>query len=266
MITTRVTGLGGVFFNVANPDEVKRWYHEHLGFVTTQWGASFIWGDTDIKKKTEGRTEWSPFKEGHDYFAPSKVPYMFNYRVANLDQLLDTLAKEGVTVVGEPQKFEYGGFGWIMDPEGRKVELWEPIDGMFGDDPQPWPGPVTGIGAVYFKSADPQKLVAWYKQHLGFGDQTFRWRDLTQPESKRHAHTLWAPFRETSAYFDPGDKPYLFNYRVKQLLPLLDSLKEKGVQVVGDIKEQPYGRFGWIIDPFGTKVELWEPNDEGFPA
>lgn len=264
MKSPRVTGLGGIFFNVVDPAEVKKWYSEHLGFVTTQWGASIIWGDVDESKKTYGRTEWSPFKSGHDYFAPSEFPYMFNYRVADLDELLETLAKENVQIVGEPQKFEYGGFGWIMDPEGRKIELWEPIDDQFGDDPQPWKGPVTGVGGVFFKSKDPKALVEWYDKHLGFGKETFRWRDLNKTHSSVHAQTVWAPFKNDTNYFDPGDKPYMFNYRVNDVTALIAQLRSKGIQVVDDVQEFPYGKFGWIIDPFGAKVELWEAKDDGF--
>ncbi len=122
----RVTGIGGVFFKCQDPEKQKQWYKERLGLPVDEWGASFRWIDKDTKK--EAITAWSPFKQDTDYFEPSKKDVMINYRVENLKELLEQLKKEGVTVIGEIQEFEYGKFGWIMDPEGNKIELWEPID------------------------------------------------------------------------------------------------------------------------------------------
>src|SRR5688572_26881832 len=136
----RVTGIGGVFFKIPDVQRTKDWYRKHLDFQTTDWGATFVWGDIDASKKTISRTEWSAFKIDSDYYAPSTLPYMINYRVHDLESLLPVLKKEGVQVVGELQAFEYGKFGWIMDPEGRKLELWEPVDDKFGDEPKVWTG------------------------------------------------------------------------------------------------------------------------------
>lgn len=125
----RVTGLGGVFFKSADPKKLKDWYGKHLGLPTTEWGATFSWFETDSTNRAKpARTEWSPFAANTDYFAPSDKPFMLNYRVANLAELLKTLSEEGVQIVGEIQEYPYGKFGWIMDPEGNKIELWEPKD------------------------------------------------------------------------------------------------------------------------------------------
>lgn len=255
----RVTGLGGVFFKAKDVPRLKEWYRDHLGFNTTDWGATFVWGDLDPNKKTLSRTEWSPFKEDSDYYAPSTLPYMINYRVDNLDQLMDTLVKEGVQAVGDVQRFDYGNFGWIMDPEGRKLELWEPVDDKFGDDPQPWTNRVTGIGGVFFKSDDPVAMKAWYLKHLDVKEDSFRWNDLTTKNSKEAARTVWCPFAKDTDYFDPSNKPYMFDYRVKDLVTLMKSLQDEGVQTVGKIDTYDFGKFGWILDPEGTKIELWEP-------
>lgn len=123
----RVTGLGGVFFKCEDPEKVKSWYHKHLGIESESWGAMFEWRQKD-NPEMPGTTTWGPFKESTTYFAPSEKPFMFNYRVENLEALLKELEAEGVQIVGEMQEFEYGKFAWIMDPEGTKVELWEPID------------------------------------------------------------------------------------------------------------------------------------------
>jgi D-3-phosphoglycerate dehydrogenase len=126
----KVTGMGGAFFKAKNPKELAAWYEKHLG-IDFGGGVytSFMWKDDS----PEGQTVFSMFKADSDYFAPSASTFMFNFRVADLDALLGELKSEGVEIVGEPQSFDYGKFGWIVDPEGNKIELWEPIDSGFGD-------------------------------------------------------------------------------------------------------------------------------------
>lgn len=125
----RVTGIGGLFFKSEEPEKLRAWYGEHLGLKITEWGSTFYWIDpNDPEAKVHARTEWSPFKNDTTYFSPSEKPFMFNYRVENLVALLKILREEGVTVVGEIEEYPYGKFGWIMDPEGNKIELWEPKD------------------------------------------------------------------------------------------------------------------------------------------
>jgi predicted enzyme related to lactoylglutathione lyase len=126
----RVTGLGGVFFKTSDPKKIKEWYGKHLGLPVDEYGASFKWievGKPDAKEPAV--TAWSTFDENTKYFEPSQKPFMFNYRVENLVELLKVLKGEGVEIVGEIQEYPYGKFGWIMDPDGNKVELWEPMDG-----------------------------------------------------------------------------------------------------------------------------------------
>jgi predicted enzyme related to lactoylglutathione lyase len=123
----RVTGIGGVFFKTTDKKKTMDWYQEHLGIESTEWGATFEWRDKDNPEKV-CNTAWSPFAGDTKYFAPSGKPFMFNYRVENLKALLEELKKEGVQIVGEIQEFEYGKFGWIMDCDGNKIELWEPVD------------------------------------------------------------------------------------------------------------------------------------------
>lgn len=124
----RVTGLGGFFFKTENPDKTKEWYGKHLGLPVDDYGCTFWWKDKEGK---DCSTQWSPFKEDTKYFSPSKKEFMMNFRVENLHELLATLKEEGVTIVGEIEEYEYGKFGWILDPEGNKIELWEPIDKAF---------------------------------------------------------------------------------------------------------------------------------------
>lgn len=123
----RVTGLGGVFFKSNDPKMIREWYKNHLGLDMKDWGCTFKWREYANKEKS-GTTAFSPFKNDSAYFAPSEKQFMFNFRVDDLKGLLEELKKEGVTVIDNIEESEYGKFGWIMDPEGNKIELWEPND------------------------------------------------------------------------------------------------------------------------------------------
>ncbi len=126
----RVTGLGGVFFKCKDTKTLKAWYKEHLGLMTDQYGTVFEWrqaGDSTQK----GFTVWSPFAEKTKYFDPSTKDFMINYRVADLKALLVALKAENVTILDTMETYSYGKFVHIIDPEGNKIELWEPIDDEF---------------------------------------------------------------------------------------------------------------------------------------
>ncbi len=122
-----VTSIGGIFFKCKNPNEVKDWYKKHLGLQTDKYGTNFEWrhGDDGSKK---GYTQWSPFSENTKYFLPSTREFMINYRVRNLEALVEQLKKDGVTVVDKIESFDYGKFVHILDCENNKIELWEPND------------------------------------------------------------------------------------------------------------------------------------------
>lgn len=124
----RVTGLGGFFFKTKDPKKIRDWYGKHLGLPIDDYGCSFWWKD---KEGNDAMTQWSPFKEDTEYFKPSEKQFMMNFRVENLEELLKALKEEGVTIVGDIQEYDYGKFGWILDPEGNKIELWEPVDSAF---------------------------------------------------------------------------------------------------------------------------------------
>lgn len=116
---------------------------------------------------------------------------------------------------------------------------------------------VTGIGGVFFKSPDPKGLAAWYREHLGLDIES--WGGVTFPWSDPGGFTVWSPFAEDTAYFDPSDRPFMVNFRVDDLDGILEHLRDAGVEVDDRIGEYDYGRFGWFLDPEGTRIELWEP-------
>lgn len=122
----RVTGIGGVFFKAKNPEKLHQWYQKHLG-IPGEFpnGGTFHWREKNAPQRA-GMTVWNLFPQQTKYFAPSKSPFMVNYRVANLEKLLQALRKEGVKVAKKVENSEYGRFGWISDPEGNRIELWEP--------------------------------------------------------------------------------------------------------------------------------------------
>jgi predicted enzyme related to lactoylglutathione lyase len=127
----RVTGIGGIFFKSEDPSQLNSWYARHLGMEVSEWGTVFKWRELEGDAKVPAQTVWNPFKASTNYFSPSEKPFMINYRVEDLAGLLEALRSEGVTIIGEMQEFSYGKFGWIMDPEGNKIELWEPVDDGF---------------------------------------------------------------------------------------------------------------------------------------
>lgn len=123
----RVTGIGGVFFKAKDPATLKAWYNKYLGIKAGQYGANFEWHQgMDSTKK--GFTVWTPFKETTSYFNPSDKQFMINYRVEGLNQLLAKMKADGILPVDTIEKTSYGNFVHLMDPEGNKIELWEPND------------------------------------------------------------------------------------------------------------------------------------------
>ncbi len=127
----RVTGIGGVFFKAADAPALRAWYQTHLGIDVQPWGgAAFDWATGDGAPPANGMTVWSisPASSGH--FAPSSAPFMINYRVDDLDALVETLRAEGCHVLDDRHDGDDGKFAWVIDPEGNKVELWQPPAGQ----------------------------------------------------------------------------------------------------------------------------------------
>jgi predicted enzyme related to lactoylglutathione lyase len=127
--TPKVTGIGGIFFFSDNPKETKEWYAKNLGLEINEWGSTFESRNSNRPDEIN-YLQWSTFKKGDEYFSPSKKDFMINYRVQNIEGLIKKLNENGVTVLDSIATYDYGKFVHIMDTEGNKIELWEPVDSI----------------------------------------------------------------------------------------------------------------------------------------
>ena len=123
----KVTGIGGIFFKCKDPNKIKEWYNTHLGLDAGPYGASFEWREAEDPSK-KGLTQWNVNSETAKLYEPSTKDFMINYRVENLEALVEELKKENVTIVDKIETYDYGKFVHILDIEGNKIELWEPKD------------------------------------------------------------------------------------------------------------------------------------------
>lgn len=126
----RVTGFGGIFFKTSDPDKTKQWYYDKLKLVPNDYGSLFEFRE-GANPEQIGYNQWGPFKSDTDYFEPSKREFMINFRVANIEALIEELRASGVEITMEIETYEYGKFAHIIDPDGTKIELWEPVDEVF---------------------------------------------------------------------------------------------------------------------------------------
>ena len=117
-----ITGLGGVFFKCNDPVKLREWYHDKLGLTSDNYGRTFLWGGV------EGSTVWAPFPKDTTYFSPSDKEFMINFRVNDLVSYLEEIRAKDVEIIGEMAEEIYGKFAHILDLEGNKIELWEPVD------------------------------------------------------------------------------------------------------------------------------------------
>jgi len=127
--TPKVTGIGGIFFYSDNPEKIKEWYEKNLGLAIDDYGSAFEFRNANRPNEVN-YLRWSPFKNGSEYFNPSKKDFMINYRVQNIEGLVNKLRNNGVTILDSIETYDYGKFIHIMDAEGNKIELWEPVDSV----------------------------------------------------------------------------------------------------------------------------------------
>ena len=128
----KVTGIGGIFFKSQDPKKINEWYYKNLGLAPNEYGSLFEYRE-GANPEAIAYAQWGPFQADTTYFEPSKKEFMINFRVVNLEQLIDQLRASGIEITMEIETYEYGKFAHIMDPEGNKIELWEPVDKVFTD-------------------------------------------------------------------------------------------------------------------------------------
>ena len=126
---------------------------------------------------------------------------------------------------------------------------------------------VTGIGGIFFKSENPKKLMEWYDRHLSFNMHesdkvAVIFKDTCKSETNSQEYAIWSPFAKDTDYFEPSKKDFMINFRVADLEKLITLLKEEGARIIGEIKKFKQGKFAWILDIEGNKIELWEPSKE----
>jgi predicted enzyme related to lactoylglutathione lyase len=260
-----VTGIGGIFIKSNDPKFLSRLYEDNLGIsFGTKVYFSFKWRENNAPENI-CFTDLSFFEEDTSYFYPGTNDVMLNLRVNNLDDLRIRLKNDGVFVIDKIESYDYGRFGWAMDPIGNKIELWEPVDRAFPNPERPIDlTNVTGLGGIFLKCPDPELLMKWYSKQFdlffNYSSHTFTWKDFS--DKKITGQTVLSFFPDESAYFNPSNKNYMLNFRVADLNYLLTKLKSNGVEVSDKAQEYEYGKFGWLMDPEGNKIELWEPVDE----
>ena len=160
----KVTGLGGIFFKVENPETTRDWYKNQLGFVTNEYGSLF---ESANKNGKAVYMQWSPFSNNTRYFEPSSKDFMINFRVENLDSLHERFLVNGVKILDSIETYEYGKFLHILDSENNKIELWEPVDNVFT---KLYSGNTTNnrwVTQIDIESENPESLRNWYTYNLG---------------------------------------------------------------------------------------------------
>jgi predicted enzyme related to lactoylglutathione lyase len=256
-----ITGLGGIFIKAEDPKYLARWYEDNLGIgFGNMLYFSFKWreqsGNHDIC-----HTVFSFFNEDTTYFYPGENDIMLNFRVNDLDNLRIQLKNSGTQVIDKVETYEYGRFGWALDPAGNKFELWEPNDDGFDDRNKPMDlRGVTGLGGVYIRTPKVDELRNWYLRNLGLfftsNVQTFDWNNLAMTDTGATNMTFYP---ENTEYFAPSPKTFMLSFRVYDIDRVLYELKDTEAQIIGDVQKYVHGKFAWFLDPEGNKVELWEP-------
>ena len=255
-----VAGIAGLFIGSPDPARTRDWYCRHLGIrFAENEGARFVWREADTGTRAETRFDF--VDEIPRPQASAVLSALVRYRVRGLDALVEALREGGdeATVLDERR-------GRVIDPDGRTVELLEAgtSPGRPADPEHPADdGRVRGIGGVFLRSPDPAALKAWYAR-LGIrpgpdGYVTFPATSLAGEETV----TVWEVFPSNTTYFDSGGEAsphgFMLNLRVQDLDGLVESLRADGVWVDPKTETYEYGKFAWIVDPRGARVELWEP-------
>lgn len=256
--------IGGIFIKSNNPKYLARWYEDNLGIgFGTGVYFSFKWRHLEDPESI-GYTVFSFFPNDTEYFNPSHSDFMLNIRVSNLDETRKSLKEKGVVVDDKVETYDNGKFGWAIDCNGNKLELWEPIDKGFEDYHQPMElfNNVTGLGGIFIKCKNVAETIEWYNKSFGFNFKysfsDFEWRELNEKE--KIGNTVLTFFSQESDYFSKSTKGFMLNLRVKNLDDLIKNLTSSEVEVDPKTEDSEFGKFAWIYDPEGNRIELWEPK------
>jgi predicted enzyme related to lactoylglutathione lyase len=257
-----ITGIGGIFIKASDPKFLARWYEDNLGigFGNTVY-FSFKWREKNSPGEIS-HTVLSMFKEDSTYFYPGTNDVMLNLRVNNLDDLRIRMKNDGAFVEDKVESYEYGRFGWALDPAGNKIELWEPVDDGFEDRSKPMVlGAVRGLAGINIKSPVPESLCAWYSKQFGlfFQNSVHVFENIDLLDTGKINSVTLGFYPEDSSFFHPSSKEFMLSFYVNDILRLLDDLRTSGIIVSKEIEFLSHGKFGWAIDPDGNKIELCEP-------
>lgn len=219
----KVTGLGGIFFKVEDPQKTRDWYKNNLGFVTNEYGSLFH------TKNTNGNDEycqWSPFANTTTYFEPAQKNFMINLRVDNLEILLEKFKVNGVIVLDTIKTYEYGKFLHVLDNEQNKIELWEPVDSEFT---RSYAGQTTDnilITGITFTSKNPEALKVWYKNNLGivFSENISELPFKGASDDIRSFNFNFEPVSEIDEILSNFNKTFYISYTVPDSLKINNSI------------------------------------------
>ncbi len=252
-----VTGLGGVFLRADDPKALRAWYAQHLGLTEAHGCTTFGWRELHDPRRV-GSTVWSTFPRDTTYFAPSESEAMINYRVDDLDGLLKALAEAGHPPVGAVEETEYGRFGWVLDPENNKIELWQPPDTPASPFDANVPNPKAGEQRFFgarptLPVADLERAIVFYREHLGF---VVTVRMEGPPAFALLAHDTDELSLVVIAA--PQPMPYAAVYiEVADVRALHRALTQAGLQLAHPLTTHPWGLTDFVVvDPDGHRVAL----------
>lgn len=252
--------FGGFFIKTSDPKYLARWYEDNLGigFGTSVY-FSFKWRDPSDAELIN-HTVFSFFKNDSAYFVPSENKFMLNFRINDLDQVRDRLMNVNRWVDEKTEDFEYGRFGWTMDPNRLKIELWQANDAGFEDRSKAMElfGKVNGVRSITLYTDNVAESIQFYHENLDpaiCSERTiFNWYDFDKRDVLRETFFIIKPTAESKHKSNSNE----IAFYVDDLDALLKDLKSSEIEVESTVVESADGRSAWIYDPDGNRIELFE--------
>jgi predicted enzyme related to lactoylglutathione lyase len=254
--------LGGFFIKTSNPKYLARWYEDNLGIgFGTGVYFSFKWRDLSDAEEIN-HTVFSFFKNDSDYFNPSENKFMLNFRVSDLDMTRNSLMLAHHWIDEKTEDFDYGRFGWTMDPNGLKIELWQAIDAGFEDRAKSMElfGKVNGVRSITLYTENVAESIQFYHEYLDAAIRSektiFNWYDFDKRNVLRETLFIIKPTTESKHKSNSIE----IAFYVEDLDALLKDLKSSEIEVDPSVVALATGRSAWIYDPDGNRVELFEQS------